>query len=165
MSEQSTATESNNPTTDFIAELTPHRSLGRGGFFLLMGFISITCFMSGMMFLVTGAWPVFIFMAVDVLIIWLAFKFNYRAGRAKELVSLGDGELKIQKFDPAGRMSEHSFNPYWSRFDVERHEELGITAMWIRCRDQELSIGSFLNPPDRETFAHAFSHAIREAKR
>ena len=157
--------ESDNPKPDFIAELTPHRSLGRTGFFVLMGFVSVTCFMSGMMFLVMGAWPVFLFMVLDVFVIWLAFKLNYRAARAKERILVDRHELKIQKYDPAGRMVEHVFNPFWTRFEVDRNKEIGITGMRITSKDRCLSIGAFLNPDDRESFALAFSNALGRAKR
>ncbi len=87
---------------EFIVELIPHRSLGRTGFLLLMGFIGVTCFISGMMFLIMGAWPVLIAMALDALIIWFAFKMNYRAAKAREVISVARDELKIQKFAPSG---------------------------------------------------------------
>ncbi|MEM7214638.1 MAG: DUF2244 domain-containing protein [Pseudomonadota bacterium] len=164
MSDETAARDCDNPKPDFVAELTPHRSLGRTGFFILMGFVSVTCFLSGMMFLVMGAWPVFLFMGLDVFIIWLAFKINYRAARARERISVGRHELKVQKIDPAGRMVEHVFNPFWTRFEVERHEQIGITSMRISSQDRILPIGSFLNPVDRESFAVAFSHALVRAK-
>ena len=154
-----------NPKPDFFAELTPHRSLSRTGFFVLMGFISVTCFISGIMFLVMGAWPVFIFMGLDVFVVWLAFAVSYRSARARETVSVNRHELKVQKFDPAGRMAEFSFNPFWTKFEVERHEEIGITKMALRSREQTLTIGSFLNPLDRESFATAFGNALGNARR
>lgn len=149
---------------DFFAELTPHRSLGRNGFLLLMLLVGSTCFVSGIMFLVIGAWPVFVFMGLDVLIIFLAFKINYRDGRAKERVSIAREELRVEKIDPAGRVKEHVFNPYWSRFVVDRHEEYGITKMEIASQGNSLMIGSFLNPMDRESFAVAFNQALIRAK-
>ncbi|MEM9279662.1 MAG: DUF2244 domain-containing protein [Pseudomonadota bacterium] len=164
MNDETTACETDNPKPDFVAELTPYRSLGRTGFFVLMGFVSVTCFMSGIMFLVIGAWPVFLFMGLDVLVIWLAFKINYRAARAKERISVGRDELKIQKFDPAGRMVEHVFNPFWTRFEVDRHKEIGITGMRITSKDRSLPIGAFLNPDDRESFAAAFGNALVRAR-
>jgi len=154
--------EENKP--EFIAELTPHRSLGRTGFFLLIGFIAVTCFASGVMFLVMGAWPVFIAMAFDVLIIWFAFRMNYRAAKAREVISVARDELKIQKFDPRGHMVEHVFNPFWTRFEVERHDEIGITAMRLTSKDFSLPIGAFLNPNDKESFAHAFGNALGRAR-
>jgi uncharacterized membrane protein len=153
-----------NPKPEFVAELTPHRSLGQTGFWILMGFVSITCFMSGMMFLVIGAWPVFLFMLLDILIIWAAFKINYRAAKSRERVSIGRDTLLIEKSDPAGRTSRQTLNPFWTRFEVHRHEEIGITSMWLKSKDTEIQIGSFLNPVDRESFAHAFGHALSRAK-
>lgn len=149
---------------EFIAELTPHRSLGRNGFLLLMGFIGITCFSSGVMFLVMGAWPVFIAMALDALIIWFAFHMNYRSAKAREVVSVARDEVKIQKFAPSGRIETHTFNPFWTRFEVDRHDEIGITSMRLTTKEFSLPIGAFLNPDDRESFADAFKGALGRVK-
>jgi uncharacterized membrane protein len=149
---------------EFVAELTPHRSLGRNGFLLLIGFIAVTCFTSGIMFWVMGAWPVFIAMALDVLIIWFAFHLNYRSARAREVISVARDELKIQQYDPRGRLTEHNFNPFWTRFEVERHDEIGITSMRLTSKDFTLPIGAFLNPDDKESFADAFKGALGRVK-
>jgi len=149
---------------DFVAELRPHRSLGRTGFLVLMGFISFTCLLSGFLFLLAGAWPVFLFFGLDVLVIWAAFKLNYRAARARERVSVQREELKVERIDPAGRVVEHRFNPFWTRFEIDRHEEYGITAMWLSSRNTRLMIGSFLNPADRESFAFEFGNALSRLK-
>jgi uncharacterized membrane protein len=45
--------------TIFSATLTPHRSLGRVGFLILMVLFGLVSFITGMLFLVLGAWPVF----------------------------------------------------------------------------------------------------------
>jgi len=164
MTEKTTA-NSDNPKPDFIAELVPHRSLSANGFIFLMLFVGATCFLSGVMFLVMGAWPVFLFMVLDVLVIWIAFKINYRSGRIKERVYVGRDELKVEHYDAKGRIIEYIFNPFWTRFEVSRHELIGITDMRLKSRERVLSVGSFLNPDDRESFAHAFSNAIADAKR
>jgi len=165
MKHDSTARENIYPKADFVAELTPHRSLGRTGFFVLMAFVSVTCFISGMMFLLVGAWPVFFFMMIDALIIWLAFKLNYRAARAKERIRVGRHELRVQKIDPAGRMIERVFNPFWTRFEVTRQEDIGIVGMKVTSEGESMSIGTFLNPEDRESFARAFGHALSRVKK
>lgn len=149
---------------EFIAELTPHRSLGRKGFLLLIGFIGVTCFASGMMFLVMGAWPVFLAMGLDVLIIWFAFHMNYRSAKAREVISVARDEVKIQKFAPSGRIETHTFNPFWTRFEVDRHDEIGITSMRLSTKEFSLPIGAFLNPDDRESFAYEFKNALGRVK-
>lgn len=148
----------------FAARLTPHRSLGRTGFVLLMAFVAVTCFMSGMLFLVVGAWPVFFFFGLDVLLIWGAFKLNYRSGRAWEEISVWKDELELRRFSPAGKPTIHSFNPFWTRFQIDRHDEIGITRMALVERGRSVDVGSFLNPVDRESFAEAFGLALAKAK-
>ena len=156
--------DSDNPQPVFVAELTPYRSLGPNGFLVLMICVGVLCFSSGLIFLVAGAWPVFVFLGLDVALVWLAFKLNYRAARARELISVDVTELRVQKYDPAGRMREYVFNPFGTRFEVDRHEEIGITQMRITNRERSLPVGAFLNPADKESFATAFGQALVRAK-
>ena len=112
-----------------------------------------------------GAWPVFGFFGFDVLAVYIAFRLNYRAARAREEVSVSRTALDIKKTAPSGRSEAHRFNPFWARFSVSRHEEIGITRMVVASRENAVSIGSFLNPDDRESFAAAFSSALATARR
>ena len=65
----------------FAARLTPHRSLSRAGFLLLMAVLGGISFAAGMVFLVLGAWPVFGFVGLDVLLVYWAFRANDRDAR------------------------------------------------------------------------------------
>jgi uncharacterized membrane protein len=148
----------------FRALLTPHRSLGRTGFAILMGALLFGWLVTGAFFLSHGAWPVFGFFGLDVLAVYIAFRLNYRAARAREEVSVSRTALDIRKTAPSGRSEAHRFNPFWARFSVSRHDEIGITRMAVESREETVSIGSFLNPDDRESFAAAFSSALARAK-
>ena len=72
--------------TIFSATLTPHRSLGRAGFLILMLLFGGISFVTGMLFLVIGAWPVLGFFGLDVLLLYLAFRLNYWHAEAYEEV-------------------------------------------------------------------------------
>ncbi|MNL79642.1 hypothetical protein D3C87_2062930 [compost metagenome] len=61
-------------------------------------------------------------------------------------------------------MIEHRFNPFWARFFVRRHQEIGIVSMHVAGEGRRTDIGSFLNPDDRESFAKAFRGALATAK-
>ena len=65
----------------YQAVLTPHRSLGPRGFLILMSAVATVSFVAGFAFLLMGAWPVFGFFGLDVALVYLAFKLNYRAAR------------------------------------------------------------------------------------
>lgn len=148
----------------FKALLTPHRSLGRRGFALLMGLLLLIWLTVGAIFLSVGAWPVFGFLGLDVLALYIAFRANYRAARVREEVSLSHTRLDIRKVAASGRTQDHHFNPFWARFRVDRHREIGVTDMAVVSRDVRVSLGSFLNPDDRESFATAFGQALATAK-
>ena len=148
----------------FRALLTPHRSLGPTGFRWLMGIMVAASLICGLVFLSIGAWPIFGFFGLDALILYLAFKLNYRSGRAREEVSVSRTSLDIRQVAPSGKSREHRFNPFWARFAVSRHEEIGITRMAVEAQGQHVQIGSFLNPDDRESFAKAFGRALATAK-
>src|SRR5262245_57906635 len=113
----------------FKALLMPHRSLGRRGFFLLIGALLFGWVVTGAFFLSFGAWPVFGFLGLDVLAVYVAFRINYRAARAREEVSVSRTLVDIRKIAPSGKREEHRFNPFWARFNVSRHAEIGITRM------------------------------------
>ncbi|HEY6632207.1 MAG TPA: DUF2244 domain-containing protein [Rhizobiaceae bacterium] len=148
----------------FRALLTPHRSLGRKGFVVLMGALLFGWLATGTIFLAHGAWPVFGFFGLDVLLVYICFKLNYRAARAREEVSVSRTSLDITKVAPSGRSEAHHFNPFWAKFAISRHDEIGIVSMAVEGQGRCVSIGGFLNPDDRESFATAFSRALATAK-
>ena len=156
--------DSRNDQPVFAAELFPYRSLGRKGFKVLLGVSGTICFMYGMFFIVTGAWPIGFFFGLDFLLLYGAFWLSYRSGRVREEVTVSRTDVSIRKFSPSGRMIEHHFNPFWTRFLVRRHQEIGILSMHIFGEGKRTDVGSFLNPDDRESFAKAFKRALATVK-
>ncbi|HEX5600231.1 MAG TPA: DUF2244 domain-containing protein, partial [Hyphomicrobiaceae bacterium] len=57
------------PDSGFHAILTQHRSLSPTGFMILMAIVGCSSFVLGMVFLSMGAWPVFGFLGLDVLLL------------------------------------------------------------------------------------------------
>jgi uncharacterized membrane protein len=149
----------------FSATLVPHRSLGRGGFLVLMAIISGLCFATGVFFFMLGAWPVLGFVGLDFLAILVAFRLNYRSARAYEEIEVSRASLVVRKVAPGGRAHELRFNPRWVRLEVERGEDEGVTRVAVRVRDRCFPVGGFLNPRDRESFAGAFGSALAAARR
>lgn len=151
--------------TLFSAILTPHRSLNATGFILVMTLVGGVSFVAGIAFLLMGAWPVFGFFGLDVLLIYLAFRANYRAATAFEQVSVTATELSVRKVSHRGQVSEWTLNPIWVRLERDVHEEFGVERLFLVSRGRKLPIASFLGPDEKESFAAALAAAISEAKR
>ncbi|MBB3427478.1 putative membrane protein [Rhizobium sp. BK312] len=153
-----TAGDGNRPV--FAAELFPHRSLSRKGFRVMLALAGIFSLFYSILFVTRGAWPIGIFFGADFFLLYGAFWLNYRSGRVREEVTVSRTNVSIRKFSPTGRMVEHDFNPFWTRFLVRRHSEIGVVSMHVRDRSHDTDVGSFLNPEDRESFAKAFKRAL-----
>ena len=89
----------------FEALLTPYRSLGRRGFNILMAFVGGVSLVTGIAFVAKGAWPVFGFFGVDVLLIWWAFRASYRSAKARELVTVSRTDLRSARSRRAARFA------------------------------------------------------------
>jgi uncharacterized membrane protein len=149
----------------FSAVVTPHRSLNRAGFLIVMAAVSAVSFVAGTVFLLMGAWPVFGFFGLDVLLVYWAFRANYRAAAAYEEVTVTPTELRVRKVSHRGRVSEWSFNPLWVRLERDRHDEFGLQGLFVVSRGRRLPIANVLSPQEKESFATALAEAIGEARR
>ncbi len=151
--------------TIFSAVITPHRSLNNVGFLVLMIIFGAVSFFAGMFFLAEGAWPVFGFFALDVLLLYWAFRFNYRTADAYEEVMLTSSRLKVRKVSHRGRAREWELNPLWVRLEKVVQEEFGIERLLLVSRGKRLAVANFLGPHEKESFAKALGTALAEAKR
>src|SRR5262249_26903363 len=151
--------------TIFSATITPHRSLGNVGFLILMLVIGGVSFAAGVAFLMLGAWPVFGFFGLDVLLIYWAFRVNYRAARAYEQVWVTASTLTVRKVSHRGQVAEWTLNPLWTRLDKQVHQEYGIEKLFLVSHGRKLAIANFLGPDEKETFAAALAAPLREARR
>ena len=156
--------ESTEPTL-FSALITPHRSLGRTGFLAVMLAIGGISFGTGVMFVIMGAWPVMGFLGLDVLLVYWAFRANYRAAAAFEEVTVTASELKVRKVSHRGEIAEWTLNPLWVRLDREVHDEFGLTKLFLVSRGRRLPIAAYLAPHEKADFAEALAAAIGTAKR
>lgn len=147
----------------FSAVLTPHRSLSPKGFVILMTAVGVVSFTAGFAFVLMGAWPVVGFFGLDVLLIYVAFRLNYRSGRLYETVDLTKDALTIRRVRPSGRVESWSFNPYWVRLTVARRP--GQTAqLALSSHGDTLVFGVFLTDGEKEDFADALQSALLECR-
>lgn len=147
------------------ALLTPHRSLNRTGFIVLMGFLTAVSFAAGVAFTLMGAWPVLGFFGLDVLAVYWAFRLNFRHGQATEEITITASELRVRRVSHRGHVVEWVLNPLWVRLDQKTHAEFGIEKLYLVSRGRKVSVGNFLGADEKDSFAKALNAALQAAKR
>jgi uncharacterized membrane protein len=118
---------------------------------------------TGLAFYTLGAWPVMGFFGLDVLLIYGAFKLNYRAARLHELVELSENELRLTRVYPSGHSQSWTFNPYWVRLELEERET-EADRLSLRSHGRVLTFGNFLSDDEKRGFADALAAALRGLK-
>ncbi len=157
--------ESRAEPTIFSAVLTPHRSLSPQGFRVFMLVLGGLSLLIGMYFMLRGAWPIFGFCGLDVLLVYWAFHVSYARARAYEQVTVTPSELTVRKVSHHGRTREWTLNPLWVRLDRVVHAEFGIERLFLVSHGRRLAIAGMLGPNEKASFASALSAALGEVKR
>jgi uncharacterized membrane protein len=151
--------------TLFSAVLTPHRSLGRTGFIVVMTLIGGISFVAGLVFFIAGAWPVVGFFGLDVLLVYIAFKVSYRTAAAYEQVIMTASTLTVRKVSHRGKVAEWTLNPVWVRLQREATGEFGVERLFLVSHGRRLPVATFLGPEEKANFASALTAALGEARR
>lgn len=147
----------------FDAILQPNTSLQPKGFLLLMTAIASVSFVAGMIFMLAGAWPVMGFFGLDVALIYLAFRTNYRWARMYETVRLTSDSLIVERVSPSGKVQRWRFQPYWLRVNIDQpgsHE----SQLVLSSHGKRLRIGAFLAPDERVELAGALKDALAKLR-
>ena len=144
--------------------LRPNRSLSPRGFVILMSVICAISFGGGLAFFVAGAWPVVGFLGFDILLIYVAFRINYRDGRNYETLCMTRQTLEVTKVNYHGKARRWIFQPAWLQVHIDnpvKHD----SPLTLRSHGRSLIVGSFLTPEERAEVANAISEALLEVRR
>lgn len=149
----------------YAVTLAPHRSLTPRGFLAVMlaiGAISLVC---GIAFLAIGAWPIFGFFGLDVLLIYVAFRANFRAARAREHIRVTPSVVEVRREPPRGRITVTRLNPFWTRLWREDDEDHGTQDVALVSGRRTVPVGRFLGPEQKASLADDLSRALALVKK
>jgi len=143
--------------------LYPHRSLSPKGFLILMLCIIFVSFSIGAFFMLKGAWPVFGFFGLDVLLVYIAFKVNYHNAKRYEKIRLWENSLIIKKKSDNGKSNTWKFNPYWVRLEMKKSQSRS-SDLNLSSHGKTISIGSFLSNQEKEEVANTLSLHLKKLR-
>jgi len=146
----------------FDAEVRPNRSLPNPGFLALMIALGLMSFTAGIAFMLMGAWPVIGFFGLDVLLVWLAFRFSYRDGRRLETIQVTPQEIRVGRRSPFGHHTAFRIPAAFTRVEIVGRGEPDVQTRLAHA-GKHLIIGSMLSPKEREALAEAVHAAVQKA--
>ncbi|MEE9380405.1 MAG: DUF2244 domain-containing protein [Hyphomonadaceae bacterium] len=145
------------------ASLVPNRSLSPRAFIWVMAIIGGTSFVAGIFYLSMGAFPVVGFFGIDVLAIWLAFRWSFRDQRQETRIQITADTIALHHTDGRGREKSAELPTAFAR--IELAEPVRWDS-WLRLEHGKTAyvIGRFLTPDERKSLATALREAIMRAR-
>lgn len=142
----------------------PYRSLSKRGFRNLMFIVAFVFFSIGAYFWYLGAWPVFGFIGLDVLLLYYAFKINYKSGEIFETLKIEKENFLVTRSFPSGKQQHWNLEPYWASVELTSHRR-NENSLILKSRDKVVFIGSFLNNNDKKKLFEKIQSAINLYKK
>ncbi len=124
--------------------------------FLSLLFTTLSFFIS-LYFITNGAWPVGVFLFIDLLIILLAFKINFRRAQMYERIIIAE-KILIKKNNFRGRERVIKIEPSWLRLKVYCNNNSGHLEIISKGKSQ--IIGNYLNITELKKLAKEIKKAL-----
>ena len=147
----------------FSALLSPHRSLSPKGFKIVMLIVAFMSFTIGFWFYLKGAWPVLGFFGLDVLILYYAFKANYRGAGIYETIELTPEHLLITHHPLRGERREWRFNSYWVKLNI-RERRGKSCQVEASSHGNRLIFADFLSDDEKRDFTKSLNQALKKMR-
>lgn len=136
------------------AEIRLNRSLSPGGFRVLLGAVVAVNTLFAVFLFAIGAWPAPIFLGLDVLAIWLAFRASFRAAERAERVRVSAEAVTVTREGRTVWTSPTAFTRLAA--DTER--------VRLMLSGRSYTVARALSPDERSAFAAALERAIGAAR-
>ena len=147
----------------------PYRSLSPRGFALVMLALGVLAFCIGLGFFLMGAWPVIGFLGLELLVVWIAFRMNYRAARRRQHLTATSQRLTIENVSPAGDRQTTELPTPWAQVELTPTQEPETHSrqrqrLFVRSHGNRTEIGDFLHPAETPRLAREIRHMISRAR-
>ena len=147
----------------------PHRSLSPKGFAIVMGVLAGFLFIIGFGFFLAGAWPVVGFLGLELLIVWGAFKLNYRAAHHSETIQTTTEELMVESQTPAGKRAHKSFPIGWLRVSLSPTKFPPMRSrdqqkVVLSSHGEQAEVGKYLHPAEKAGLSRELGAMIERAR-
>ena len=128
-----------------------------------MGFFAIYCLGGGLFFLTLGWWPMFMFLGIDLIALWWAFRVCYNRSKSCELIELTRESLTVERVNHKGVTQRWEFQPSWVRLAYEKGmEDDQLDHLALQHKSESVEIARHLSHGERYEFFHALKNALSD---
>ena len=147
----------------------PYRSLSPRGFALVMGALGSLAVCIGLGFFLMGAWPVIGFLGLELLVVWVAFRMNYRAAKRRQTLTATESALTIENIAPDGARNSTSLPTAWVQVDLTPRDAPDMASrsrqrIIARSHGHTAEIGGFLHPAEMPKLAGEVRGMVSRAR-
>lgn len=147
----------------------PYRSLSPKGFKIVMIVVGGMMLSMGLVFFLIGAWPVIGFMGLELLVLWLAFKLNFKAARRQEKILADRESFRIERTSPDGDIDIDELPSGWLKARLDPSEQPDDSdrrqqKIIVSTHGKSAEIGSFLHPAEKRALLPEINRMIDRAQ-
>jgi uncharacterized membrane protein len=146
--------------TDFTLVARRNNSLSSGGRFLVLGSLAVVVLAISLGFALNGAWLVFPFAGLDILVVVLAFRYvEQRAGDYECIVFQGDN-IVIES-QHRGSTQRFEFNRHWAQVVFLEPQGGRRSRLLLRSHGKEVEFGIHLSGERRAAVARRLKEHLK----
>ncbi|MEQ8667221.1 MAG: DUF2244 domain-containing protein [Rhodospirillales bacterium] len=149
---QSPSRAADDPTPLYQAVLEPHRSASARNINTAIIVFALAALPLSLIFSVIGAWPVSIFIGLDVVLLFAALRLHFWFGRSREVITITHDLLTVERIGAGGRRRTWAASPHWMKVVVTELDD-DRNRLELRTRDNRTEIGRFLNADEKVALA------------
>lgn len=148
----------------------PYRSLSPRGFKIMMLVLGGLMLSMGLVFFLIGAWPVIGFMGLEILVLWLAFKLNYKAAQRREHLMATEKTFRIERVSPEGEKDIDELPSPWLKAQLDpkqppQDNQRVQQKLIVSSHGKSAEIGSFLHASEKEELLPEIDKMLKRVQR
>jgi uncharacterized membrane protein len=145
---------------DFTFVARRNNSLSSGGRLLVLGSIAVVLLAISLGFALNGAWLVFPFAGLDILVVYLAFRYVERRAGDYECIAFHAENIVIER-QHAARTERFDFNRHWVQVALIEPQGAKRGRLLLRSHGKEVEFGIHLTGEQRAALARRLKEHLR----
>jgi uncharacterized membrane protein len=142
--------------------IRPHRSLSARGMAAILGVLIAYNLILSVLMVMIGAFPVPVFLGLDVLGVLIAFKVSQARAKRGERVQVSHDAVTVLHEAGARRRTLWTSPTAFTRVEIDRRDDR-VERVRVRLARRSLAVGAALGPGELADFAVALQSAIKSA--